>query len=316
MAKKFSIEPIFVISLDVELLWGEILSTNSKTAGLLMNDDKNGRGNTDLLLSLLEKYNIPATWAIVGHLFLDRCQRENGVPHHGMPRFKDDWYSVDPCSNVHQDPLYYGRDIIEKVISSPVEHEIGYHSFSHVPFAECNREVAEAEIKEGVELANTLGITFKSFVFPYNAIGHIDVLRENGFEIFRGRNLRRQDSNQSLLIRKASGAIDKAIAPPTEPVWRDGIWEIPASMLFYDPQMSFSLFPRARLGLERAIRANKVFHIFLHPHNLLAQPSLGKMLDTFLSLVAKKRDEGKLQVFTMGGLASYLNKKVGGTRSG
>lgn len=316
MAKKLSIEPIFIMSLDVELLWGEVLDPNSKTAGLLMNDDKKGRGNIDLLLSLFEKYDIPATWAIVGHLFLDCCERENGIPHHGMPRFKDNWYSVDPCSNIHQDPLYYGRDIIEKVISSPVGHEIGYHSFSHVPFSECSREVAAAELREGVKLAKTLGITFKSFVFPYNAVGHIDVLRESGFEIFRGRNLQRQDSNQSFLIRKAAGAIDKLIAPPTEPVWRDGIWEIPGSMLFCDPQMPFSLFPRARLGLERAMRANEVFHIFLHPHNLLAQPSLGKMLDKFLSLVAKKREEGKLQALTMGELASYLNKKVGGTRSG
>ena len=316
MGERALIEPTFIISLDVELLWGTVLHPTIKTASLLRNDDTKGRGNIDLLLSLFEKYDIPATWAIVGHLFLDHCQRENGIPHHGMPRFKDNWYSVDPCSNIHQDPLYYGEDIIEKVISSPVGHEIGYHSFSHVPFAECSREVAEAEVKEGVELAKGLGITFKSFVFPYNAIGHIDILRENGFEIFRGRNLQRRDSNQNFLIHMASVAIDKAIAPPTEPVWRDGIWEIPSSMFFCDPRMPFSLSLRARLGLERAMRANKVFHIFLHPHNLLAQPSLGKMLDKFLSLVAEKREGGRLQVFTMGGLASYLNEKVDGTRSG
>ena len=309
MAKKFSIEPTFIISLDVELLWGAVLHPTGKTTILLRNDDTRGRGNIDLLLSLFEKYDIPATWAIVGHLFLDHCHRENGVPHHGMPRFKDNWYSVDPCSDIQQDPLYYGEDIIEKVISSPVGHEIGYHSFSHVPFSECSREVAEAEVKEGVELVKGLGITLKSFVFPYNAIGHIDVLRENGFEIFRGRHLHRQDLNQSFLIRKACGAIDKLIAPPTEPVWRDGIWEIPSSMFFCDSQTPFSLLPRARLGLERAIRSKKVFHAWLHPHNLLLQPSLGRELGKLLAFVSEKREEGKIRVTTMGELASHLSSQ-------
>lgn len=311
MSERYIIEPTFIISLDIELLWGFVRYPGIKAASLLINDDKKGRGNIDVLLSLFDKYNIPATWALVGHLFLDRCQRENSVPHYGMPRFKDDWYSVDPCSDIQQDPLYYGRDIIERVISNPVEHEIGYHSFSHVPFSECSREVAEAEVKEGVKLAGELGITVKSFVFPSNAIGHVDVLRKYGFEIYRGRNLQRQHSNQSFLMGKASGAVDKLIAPPAEPRYVDGIWEIPSSMFFCDSQTPFALLPRARLGLARAIHQNKVFHIFLHPHNLLAQPSLGKMLDEFLALVAKKRDEEKLQVMTMGELASYLNEKGG-----
>jgi hypothetical protein len=56
-----------------------------------------------------------ATWAIVGHLFLDHCEKEDGIPHKDMPRFTDGWYSCDPCTGIHKDPLYYGRDIIEKI---------------------------------------------------------------------------------------------------------------------------------------------------------------------------------------------------------
>ena len=64
------------------------------------------------------------------------------------------------------------------------------------------------------------------------------------------------------------------IAPPVEPKWMDGIWEIPSSMFFCDPQIKFSVLTRAKIGLYRAIRAKKVFHVFLHPHNLLMYPSL------------------------------------------
>ena len=296
-------KPIFIISLDTELIWGYAAHPSKEAVSLMKNDSKKVRGCIDILLNLFEKHNILATWAVVGHLFLDHCEKEDGMPHKDMPRFKEDWYSCDPCTDIQRDPLYYGKDIVEKIISSRIEHEIGYHSFSHVPFSECSREVAEAEIKEGIKLAKEFGITFNSFVFPENMIGHIDVLKENGFKIYRGENLGRCDLSQNILIRKINGGIDKLIAPPAEPKWVYGIWEMPTSMHFYDPEIKFSVLPRAKLGLYRAISLKKVFHIYLHPHTLLSHSSLKDDLDKFLAVVAKKRDEGKLEVMTMGEFA-------------
>jgi hypothetical protein len=299
-------KPIFIISLDVESIWGYAAYPSHKEIDLLKRDDKNGRGCIDILLNLLGRHNIPTTWAVVGHLFLDHCECEDRMPHKDMPRFKEDWYSSDPCTDIQRDPLYYGTDIVEKILSNRIEHEIGYHSFSHVVFSECSREVAEAEIKKGIKLAKEFGITLNSFVFPENKIGHIDVLKENGFKIYRGENLVRGAINQSFLMRKFNGGIDKMIAPPTEPKWMDGIWEIPSSMFFCDPQIKFSLLPRAEIGLYRAIKSKKVFHIWLHPHNLLMYPSLKDDLDKFLAFVAKERDGGKIEVMTMGGFAKML----------
>ena len=308
MAKTWN-NPIFIISLDVELIWGYISEPTNKSISLMKNDSKKVRGCIDILLNLFEKNNIPATWAVVGHLFLDHCECESGIPHKDMPRFKEDWYLADPCTDIQRDPLYCGKDIVEKILSNRIEHEIGYHSFSHVVFSECSREVAEAEIKEGIKLANEFGITFKSFVFPENKIGHIDVLKENGFKIYRGENLTRGKMSKNILIRKFNGGIDKMIAPPTEPKWMDGIWEIPSSMFFCDPQIKFSVLPRAKLGLYRAIRSKKVFHVFLHPHNLLMYPSLKQDLAKFLGVVSKKRDEGKFGVMAMGELAEVLDEE-------
>ena len=300
---------VFIISLDVELLWGAVLYPFHKTVNLLKKDDTKGRGCIDTLLNLFEKHNIPATWAVVGHLFLDHCEKEDGIPHKDMPRFKENWYSTDPCTDIQKDPLYYGTDIVEKILSNRIEHEIGYHSFSHVVFSECSREVAEAEIKMSDKLAKEFGITLKSFVFPENKIGHVDILKENGFKIYRGENLRRGNINQNILIRVFNFGINKMIAQPAEPKWRDGIWEIPSSMFFCDPKIKFSLLPRAEIGLYRAIRSKKVFHIWLHPHNLLMYPSLKDDLDKFLALVSKRRDEGKIEVMTMGEFAGVLNEE-------
>lgn len=302
-------KPIFIISLDTELIWGFATYPSHKNIDLLKYDDEKKRGCIDILLRLLEKYDIPATWAVVGHLFLDHCEKGDGIPHEHMPRFEEDWYSSDPCTDIQEAPLWYGKDIVEKILSNRIEHEIGYHSFSHVVFSECSREVAEAEVKEGIKLAKKFGITLKSFVFPKNKIGHIDILKKYGFKIYRGENLGRYDLSENILIRKFNGGIDKIIAPPAHPKWMNGIWEIPSSMFFCDAQIKSSLLLRAKVGLYRAIRSKKVFHIFLHPHNLLMYSSLKDDLDRFLEIAARKRDEGNLQVMTMGELVLELNAK-------
>jgi len=306
-------DPIFIISLDTELIWGYVRYPQDRAVKLLSNDKSKGRGSIDVLLQLFDKYNIPATWAMVGHLFLDHCENEEGVPHSNMPRFKENWYSCDPCTDIHQNPLYYGTDIVEKILSSSIEHEIGYHTFSHVPLSECTDEVAKAEVERGVELANELGLTLNSFVFPENKIGHIDILRDYGFKIYRGQNRPEKNINQSRLTWLKTFAVSRIIAPPVEPILRGGIWEIPTSMYFYDSQFLFTITLRAKWGLYQAIRQRKVFHIYLHPENLLMQPSLANKLDSFLAFVAKRRDRGILKVLTMGGLASYLNSEAIGT---
>ena len=328
--EKLNDKATFVISLDVELLCGIVNDPESKfkkrDINILLNDNTRERGCIDALLNLFEKHNIPATWAVVGHLFLDHCERELGIPHIDMPRFKEDWYSFDPCSDVQKDPLYYGKDIVERILKNQIKHEIGYHSFSHVVFSECSREVAEAEAKMSDKFAKEFGITIESFVFPENKVGHVDVLKKNGFKIYRGENgilfpmasgfcktplsTRAYDTRNNILIRTIYRGMRKLIAPPVEPKWMDGIWEIQSSMFFCDPQIKFSVLPRAKIGLYRTIRSKKIFHVFLHPYNLLLYPSLKDDLDNFLAIVAKKRDEGKIVVLTMGGVAEVLNEKM------
>lgn len=306
--------PSFVISLDTELLWGCTAYPGHKATSLLLNDEEKGRGIINSLLKLFEKHNIAATWAIVGHLFLDYCERENSVLHKKMLRSRKSGcfrhpYTViyrDPLY-IRRDPLYYGRDIVDRILSSPVKHEIASHSFSHIRFSECTQKVAEAEVKEAVRLANDLGITLKSFVFPENMIGHVNILKKYGFKVYRGKKI--AFSNQNFAVRMVKVALAKIIAPPVEARWMDGIWELPASMLFYDPIFPFTLLIRAKLGVIRAIREKKIFHVYLHPYNLLMDPSLLEKLNRLLAFVAKRRQRGEITVNTMGEIASRLGEK-------
>jgi hypothetical protein len=208
----------------------------------------------------------------------------------------------------HDDPLYFGKDILQRILSSTIEHEIGYHSFSHAIFSEIERKQAEVEIKAGVEIAKQYGLCFKSFVYPQNEIGHVDILEKYGFIIYRGRTSRYE--KLSRISQKADGLINETIASSVKPERRNGIWEIRSSMMFCDPTYPFTLLPRAKLGLWRTIRSNMVFHIWMHPWNLLQYGSLSCDFEKFVEYVSRKRDEGKIDVMTMKGLAEHLNTRA------
>jgi hypothetical protein len=50
----------------------------------------------------------------------------------------------------------------------------------------CSRETARSEVTACLELAREFGITMRSFAFPRDQVGHLDVLREHGFTCYRG----------------------------------------------------------------------------------------------------------------------------------
>jgi hypothetical protein len=302
-------KPVFIISLDVELAWGFILHNESKILNLLQRDVQKTKGTIDRLLKIFGTYNIPATWAVVGHLLLDSedILREN---YRNMPQFKEGWIDWDTYSKISNQTLYRGPELVQKVLSNSASHEIGLHSFFHLPFSKCSHEVAEAEITQGINAAQKMGISLKSFVFPENLIGHLDVLAKYGFQIYRSKDMTRYDNTKNFVNRKFAGAFDKIIAPPVSPSRENGIWSIPGSIYFLDSQAPFSLVPRVKCGLKRAIRTKKVFHIWLHPWNLLLYNTLERDLAKILESVAQEREKNNLQVMTMGEFANYLNSTV------
>ena len=118
---------IFTLSLDFELIWGTLdlfgpegfKSTCEIEREVIVED----------LLKLLVEYEIPATWCVVGHLLLDRCDGKH--PEIVRPRhswFDGDWFTHDPASDASRDPVFYARDLIEKIRACPV------HSGDRKPF--------------------------------------------------------------------------------------------------------------------------------------------------------------------------------------
>ena len=196
-------KPTFIISMGTKLIWGYVKYPSQEAARLMKNEDEGVSSCMDTLSDLFEKHNIPATWAVVGHRFLDYCECEGRIPHGDLPGFKEDRHSSYPPAPIYKKTRGTKGDVIEKVLPNRIEHEIGYHSFSDVVFSECGKCVAEAEIKDGVKLTKEIGITLDSVIFHENKIVHVDILKENGFERHRGMNrFRLRNPSQNILIRK------------------------------------------------------------------------------------------------------------------
>ena len=299
---------VFIFSLDLELIWGAI---NPPDYNLLVLLKKAGstklRSCIHFLLKLFERYDIPVTWATVGHIFLEHSLNWEENFNILLDDFSSNKYLF--TNLLKEDPLlFYGRDIIEEIISTRTNHEIGYHSFSHPIFTKINRETAEMEIKKGVELAKKLGINLHSFVFPRNEVAYVDLLKKYGFKIYRGKSIKRYKLKKSFLRQKVNSIIDKIVASPVLPIRQNGIWCIPSSICFYDPKVPISLLFRSKIGLKWSIKSKKVFHIFMHPWNLLCYKSLQRDLTIFLNWLSKEKDKRKIKVMTMSNFAEYLNK--------
>lgn len=311
---------VFIISLDLELAWGsfDIGGLPSFYYKLLQT-----RRVVDTLLSLFHEYQVPATWAIVGHLFLDHCEAVDGVKHPDMPRpthswFKEDWYAYDPASNIETDPLWYGRDIVEKVMVAEPRQDIGSHSFSHVIFGDegCSPEVAEAEIAKCVALAQEIGIELKSFVFPRSRGGHYQILRKYGFSCYRAPRPGWFNAFSGQARRLAKFIDDMLALPPSCATVEEqlpGLWGISASA-YYRPANGFgTIIPMASRvhksikGIDKAMSTKGVFHLCLHPCSLgvKTEPLVGG-LQKILQYADEQRQKGKLDLLSMSQLAEHL----------
>ena len=310
----------FVISLDVELSWGMI----DKPEQLRRNTRyfEQARDCIDKLIALFEKYNISATWAVVGHLFLKECHVLDGQKHPDIPRSKYPWYSKDwfeecPCTNDKDDPLWYGQDIINRITNCKVRQEVACHSFAHIPYGDKNtsRATVKADLSHCISEAERSGLQLESFIFPRNDVGYVDELNCFGFRAYRGKEPMWYKVFPKKL-RKACHIIDQllAICPPVcLPEYDQGLYNIPGSM-FYIPMNGFrSLIPiksrirKAKKGIRKAIRQKKIFHLWFHPFNIATnQEKLLYGLEEILKEVCTERRDGELETKSMGEIADLM----------
>jgi peptidoglycan/xylan/chitin deacetylase (PgdA/CDA1 family) len=318
---------IFSLSVDVELAWGSV-HKNRISVNKLREISANVRKIIDEVFALLENYEVPATWNILGHLVLDGCSRESPkrLPHSDMPRpdytwLSGDWYKYDPCTNVTKDPAWYGRDIVSRIVyytrKSKVGHEIGCHSFSHQQFGDpkCTEELAGSEIAKCIELLKTQFNTIpRTFAFPRDYVGHLNTLKEHGITTFRDAPPKlypclKLEKTFSNYLKTKFSLVHQLISyyilfPPhvvTPKEVLPGLWGTPGCLAYGNkPLIPLRLVTiKAIQGVNRAIREGKVFSMYTHLKEFGANRHMIMELEKVLSYASKKRSQNKLELKTM-----------------
>ncbi|WP_433623772.1 polysaccharide deacetylase family protein [Halomicrococcus sp. NG-SE-24] len=299
-----------VLSVDAELAWGFHDSSEVPERRAVASE------TWERLLDLLDEFDVPATWAIVGHLFIRECDGEH--EDHATPT--DDWFDDDPGGSAASAPPWFGDGLVEAVADADAGHEIGGHTFSHVAFGDerTTRDVAIAETRASVEAADDAGFSLQSFVFPGNDVGHRDVLAAYGFTCYRGT--RPALWYDDAILRSVAKTVDLTVSgttpPLVEPTVDDhGLVNVPASMYLF----GFEGWPRtvlerswadpmlraAKRGIDRAADEEGVFHLWLHPSDLVAERDF-RRLRAVLEHVDAVREATDLAVRTMGEVAADL----------
>ncbi len=268
------------------------------------------------MLELLDEFDVPATWAVVGHLMLEDCDAD-----HAEYPAPDGWFDRERTDWADRKDLRFGRDLVRDILESDVAHEFASHSFSHVLFGrpETDRELAIAELERSRELAAEWDRSIDSFIYPRNSIGHRDVLAEYGITAYRGSSPTRDG---------VRGVFDSTIRDRsmlvTPTVDEYGLVDVPASMFlfgFEGPARTVAesiwedpMVVLARRGIDEAARTDGLFHMWLHPNNLTHQRD-DRRMRAILSHLERKRSETDLTVETMTEIAGRVTEPTMGERA-
>lgn len=289
---------VLIIYADFELAWAwrfskgiqDVIEFSKKLA-------KKERENMPAILDVCDEFNIPVTWATVGHLFLNNCNKIEGKPHHDIKRpnyftnnywefIKGDWFDADPCSNYKVDDCWYCPDLIELILSKKVRHEIGCHTFSHLDCTDvnCSPEIFNSDIDACKSAAKEFNVEFSSFVHPAHTIGNLDALAENGFTSYR------TDYGNTLGYPR---------------LFKNKLWEFKSTwefVSFNDWSVNYHI-KRYKEILTRSVKSKTVCVLWFHP-------SIDKRFVTeIMPAVFKNFDNMRNDVYitTASEYADYLN---------
>ena len=288
--------PTVILSLDCEGKWGMAdqlepyhhrLLTSARLADAYRQ-----------LLGMLERFEIPATFAFVMAFTLAPDERRQFAVLDRSRAGSDPWLDhYWRCLEAGLDEGWHEPEILELVRDSG-RHEIASHGFCHRPLGD--QSIGEAgaveELAHAAMAAQLKGVALKTLVFPRNEVGNLAAVRAAGYLGFRER-LRRPSGPigriAALLEEFAVGA-----GPQQPTVAVDGLVPIPAGHFFNWRFGLRRLVPSAvtvarwRGQLRRCARDGGVVHLWLHPHNLITGPATAPVLAAVLGEIARLRDRG------------------------
>jgi len=204
------------------------------------------------------------------------------IEERALPRFIKTFSEVElPVTFAVRGQLTELNDpTVKMLLDSPVKHDIGAHGYYHRNFQTLTHEEAESELRLIASGMKKFGITPKSFIFPRNAVRHLDVLEQFGYKCYRDDGNFRSDA---MFIEK-----------------RGNLYNIQPS-LYLSPSLSPVILQKI---LDVAVIKKAPLHFWFHPWNFGAtNKQIDKYIDNiflpFLRYAKFKEQKGVLTFETM-----------------
>ena len=290
-----------VISIDAELGWGvhDAESPLERVA--------DAREGWQFLVDLLDTYEIPATWAVAGHLLLESCDRR----HEAHP-LGPSWFARERTTLADRPELRFADGLVEAIRESEPDHEIGCHGFSNVELGhpETTAATARAELASACRAAQARGVDLSSFVFPHNSIGHRGELAAADFTCYRGVIPNRSGHHRKLLDAMVGSSSPRLVSPAVDE-W--GLVNVPASLHLFqfdgltrallEPAFGDPVVDHVEQGLDDLAESDRVFHLWLGPSSIQTERDR-RRLRAVCSGISERRDS--VDVATMGTVAERV----------
>ena len=277
----------FTLSFDFELGWG------CTERGLWVNRERAGvydemRVVLPRFLAALDSMQFPATWAIVGAMVHDPEKRDFS---HLPDRARS---FVEHFNKMSTNSSNDGRDLMELLLKTQIQHRIACHSYSHVrfDFNDFHEKNIKSEIQLFEDAIDVYGISAESLVCPQNIVRFESEFAESGYRQVRTSPMHgdKPDSRMRRIIH----------LPPFSIKNNEGGITRESGSVLYNPgvkrqRMLPLLHFRTKKAIQLSIRKGKHVHIWLHPFNLVDTPGVLESLLSILSFVAECRDAGKIE---------------------
>jgi peptidoglycan/xylan/chitin deacetylase (PgdA/CDA1 family) len=257
------------------------------------------------LADILDTYDLPATWAVAGHLLLEEC---NGR-HEDHP-LGPAWFERERTTWADRPDLRFADGLVERLRESDPDHDIGCLGFSGVDFGdpETTARTARAELAAASRAAQRRGIEFDSFVFPNDSVGHREELAAADFECYRGVVPSRRGRHRKLLDAMVGSSAPRLVTPAVDD-W--GLVNVPASLDLFsfdgltrwllEPAVGDPIVSHVETGIAELADSDRVFHLRLQPSSVRRDPDRRRVRQV-CEAIRDRRDD--VEVATMADVAA------------
>lgn len=294
---------VFTLSLDCEGLWGVADHLGDSTRLINQSSLSEIYSYIDDVLSL---YSIKATYAFTTLFTQDEAnilKYKDSIQAHVNDQ--DEWYK-HIYNTLHSENLngWLGREFYLQAKKGG--HEIAWHGFSHHPLGEnTKKNIVEFEVSESLQIFKKEELTVNSIVFPRNDVGHLQLLNESGFDVYRKGVVEQSRLHSNKYYRVLDELNVLKPSQKFEHSRNNPMTSLPAGYFLNWPSGPRRLIPsevtykRWNHILNSASRKSAQAHMWFHPHNMITAPKMRDTFENIIKNVSTKIENGEIINLTM-----------------